>query len=114
MPWAILIDPTGRCNLRCKGCWAAEYDRSQDMDYETLDRVMTEAEDIGVNFFVISGGEPTVRMDDLISLANKHNESMFHVFSNGTLITKERACLLYTSRSFHRRWKTAFIKRGVK
>lgn len=91
VPWAILIDPTGRCNLRCKGCWAAEYDRSQDMDYETLDRVMTEAEDIGVNFFVISGGEPTVRMDDLISLANKHNESMFHVFSNGTLITKERA-----------------------
>ncbi len=54
------------------------------MDYETLDRVMTEAEDIGVNFFVISVGEPTVRMDDLISLANKHNESMFHVFSNGT------------------------------
>jgi MoaA/NifB/PqqE/SkfB family radical SAM enzyme len=91
VPWAILIDPTGRCNLRCKGCWAAEYDRSQDMDYETLDRVMTEAEDIGVNFFVISGGEPTVRMDDLISLARKHNESMFHVFSNGTLITRERA-----------------------
>ena len=58
---------------------------------ETLDRVMTEAEDIGVNFFVISGGEPTVRMDDLISLARKHNESMFHVFSNGTLITRERA-----------------------
>ncbi|MGI6660476.1 MAG: hypothetical protein ACOX34_02095 [Bacillota bacterium] len=46
IPWAILIDPTGRCNLRCKGCWAAEYDRSQDMDYETLDRVMTEAEEM--------------------------------------------------------------------
>ncbi len=91
VPWAILIDPTGRCNLRCKGCWAAEYDKSQDMDYETLDRVMTEAEAIGVNFFVVSGGEPTVRADDLISLAKKHNESMYHVFSNGTLITKERA-----------------------
>ena len=26
IPWAMLIDPTGRCNLRCKGCWAAEYD----------------------------------------------------------------------------------------
>ena len=61
------------------------------MDYETLDRVMTEAEDIGINFFVISGGEPTVRMDDLISLAKSHNESVFHIFTNGTLITKERA-----------------------
>ncbi len=91
IPWAILIDPTGRCNLRCKGCWAAEYDKSQDMDYETLNRVMTEAENAGVNFFVISGGEPTVRMDDLISLAKAHDESVFHVFTNGTLITKERA-----------------------
>jgi MoaA/NifB/PqqE/SkfB family radical SAM enzyme len=91
VPWAMLIDPTGRCNLRCKGCWAAEYDRTQDMDYATLDRVMTEAEDIGIHFFVISGGEPTVRMDDLMSLAAKHNESVFHVFTNGTLITKEAA-----------------------
>ena len=91
IPWAILIDPTGRCNLRCKGCWAAEYDRSQDMDYETLDRVMTEAEEMGINFFVVSGGEPTLRMDDLISLAKNHNESVFHIFTNGTLITKEAA-----------------------
>ncbi|MGI6621252.1 MAG: radical SAM protein [Bacillota bacterium] len=91
IPWAILIDPTGRCNLRCTGCWAAEYDRSLDMDYETLDRVMTEAEAMGISFFVISGGEPLIRMDDLISLAKSHNESVFHIFTNGTLITKEAA-----------------------
>ncbi|HHY69063.1 MAG TPA: radical SAM protein [Bacillota bacterium] len=91
VPWAVLIDPTGRCNLRCKGCWAAEYDRSQDMDYETLDRVITESEELGMNFIVVSGGEPLVRADDLISLAKKHNESVFHIFTNGTLITKERA-----------------------
>ena len=88
IPWAILIDPTGRCNLRCTGCWAAEYDRSLDMDYETLDRVMTEAEAMGISFFVISGGEPLIRMDDLISLAKSHNESVFHIFTNGTLITE--------------------------
>ncbi|HHX10914.1 MAG TPA: radical SAM protein [Firmicutes bacterium] len=91
IPWAILIDPTGRCNLRCTGCWAAEYDRSQDMDYETLDGVMTEAEDMGINFFVISGGEPTLRMNDLLALARSHYESVFHIFSNGTLITKDVA-----------------------
>jgi len=91
VPWAVLIDPTGRCNLRCKGCWAAEYDRSQDMDYATLDRVMTEAEDLGIRFFVVSGGEPLIRMDDLLSLARKHGESVFHVFTNGTLITREAA-----------------------
>ena len=25
VPWAILLDPTSACNLRCTGCWAAEY-----------------------------------------------------------------------------------------
>lgn len=25
IPWAILLDPTSACNLRCTGCWAAEY-----------------------------------------------------------------------------------------
>lgn len=91
LPWAMLIDPTGRCNLRCKGCWAAEYDRTQDMDYQTLDRVLTEAEDLGIRFFVVSGGEPTVRMKDLVSLAEKHRDSVFHVFTNGTLIDRDAA-----------------------
>ncbi len=91
VPWAILIDPTGQCNLRCKGCWAAEYDRARDIDHATLDRILTEAEDLGIRFFVISGGEPTLLMDELIALAKKHNESVFHIFTNGTLITKEVA-----------------------
>lgn len=90
VPWAMLIDPTGRCNLRCKGCWAAEYNR-EDMDLETLDRVISEAEDLGIHFIVVSGGEPTVRMKDLMALAEKHNESVFHVFTNATLIDKEAA-----------------------
>ena len=25
IPWIILMDPTSACNLKCKGCWAAEY-----------------------------------------------------------------------------------------
>ena len=24
VPWAILMDPTSACNLKCTGCWAAE------------------------------------------------------------------------------------------
>ncbi|NLS44292.1 MAG: radical SAM protein [Firmicutes bacterium] len=91
IPWAMLIDPTGRCNLRCKGCWAAEYDRTKDMDYETLDRVIGEAEELGIRFIVVSGGEPTVRMEDLLSLAEKYDELLFHIFTNGTLIDKETA-----------------------
>lgn len=25
VPWTILMDPTSACNLKCTGCWAAEY-----------------------------------------------------------------------------------------
>lgn len=91
IPWAILIDPTGKCNLRCKGCWAADYDRTADMDFATIDRVLTQAEELGIHFFVLSGGEPAVRMDDVLALARKHNESVFHMFTNGTLISEEVA-----------------------
>ncbi|HHY47468.1 MAG TPA: hypothetical protein GX506_09250 [Firmicutes bacterium] len=31
------------------------------MDYATLDRVIREAEDLGIRFIVVSGGEPMVR-----------------------------------------------------
>jgi hypothetical protein len=24
LPWVILMDPTSKCNLKCKGCWAAD------------------------------------------------------------------------------------------
>ncbi len=91
LPWAMLIDPTGKCNLRCKGCWAGQYDTWRDMDYETLNRVIGEAEDLGMHLIVVSGGEPTVRMDHLMSLARNYDQSVFHVFTNGTLIDKSVA-----------------------
>ena len=34
----------------------------------------------------MSGGEPTVRKDDVIKLAEKHVSQCFHLFTNGTLV----------------------------
>lgn len=95
VPWAILIDPTDRCNLRCTGCWAGEYTKKNDLEYELLDRIIREGEELNIFFYVFSGGEPLVRKDDLIKLANKHPDSIFHVFTNGTLIDEEfaQACV---------------------
>lgn len=86
IPWAILIDPTERCNLRCTGCWAGDYQQKDELDFETLDRVCTEAEELGIHFIIMSGGEPTVRKDDVIKLAEKHGSQCFHLFTNGTLV----------------------------
>lgn len=91
VPWAILMDPTDRCNLRCKGCWAGEYAKKNDLEFELMDRIVKEGEQLHIFFYVISGGEPLIRKDDLIRLAKCHPESIFHVFTNGTLIDEEFA-----------------------
>lgn len=91
VPWAILFDPTDRCNLRCTGCWAGEYTKKNDMELELLDRIVSEGEALHIHFYVVSGGEPLLRKDDLINLARRHPDSIFHVFTNGTLITEKFA-----------------------
>ena len=86
IPWAILMDPTSACNLHCTGCWAAEYKKSDSMDYALLDRIIREGKELGVYFYIYSGGEPTIRKDDLIKLAKVHNDCIFLAFTNGTLV----------------------------
>lgn len=95
IPWAILIDPTDRCNLRCTGCWAGEYEKKNDLEYELLNRIIREGEELNVFFYVLSGGEPLIRKDDIIKLAMQHPDSVFHIFTNGTLIDEKfaRACV---------------------
>ena len=86
VPWTILMDPTSACNLKCTGCWAAEYGHQMSMDLETLDRIITEAKALGIYMFIFSGGEPLVRKKDIIKLCEKHTDCYFLAFTNGTLI----------------------------
>ncbi|MGD1832531.1 MAG: radical SAM protein [Sphaerochaetaceae bacterium] len=91
IPWAILIDPTTACNLHCKGCWAEGYGRTDSLDNELIDRIITEGKELGIYMYLYSGGEPLVRRKDLIELARKHNDCYFLAFTNGTLIDEEFA-----------------------
>lgn len=91
IPWTILMDPTAKCNLKCTGCWAAEYDQRNDMPLETLDRIIQEGKELGIYVYLYSGGEPTVRKDDLIELARRHDDCFFLAFTNGTLIDEDFA-----------------------
>lgn len=91
IPFAILMDPTSACNLHCKGCWAAEYDKTDSMEYELLDRIIREGKELGVYFYIYSGGEPTMRKKDLIRLAEVHHDCIFLAFTNGTLVDRDFA-----------------------
>ena len=86
IPWAILMDPTSACNLHCKGCWAAEYGNRLNLTYEEMDKLVTEGEELGIHWYMCTGGEPMCRKNDLLKLAAKHQSSVFHLFTNGTLI----------------------------
>lgn len=89
IPWLILMDPTSACNLRCTGCWAAEYGHKLNLTYEEMDSIVTQGKELGVYFYMFTGGEPLVRKADLLKLAKKHNDCAFHSFTNGTLIDEE-------------------------
>jgi len=91
VPFAILMDPTSQCNIHCIGCWAAEYDKTDNMEYELLDRIIREGKKLGTFFYLYSGGEPTIRKKDLLKLAEVHDDCFFMSFTNGTLLDEKFA-----------------------
>ncbi|MGI5912777.1 MAG: radical SAM protein [Syntrophomonadaceae bacterium] len=100
IPWAILLDPTSACNLHCVGCWAAEYGNRLNMDYNTLDSIIKQGKELGVFFYIYSGGEPLVRKYDIIKLCETHNDCAFLAFTNGTLIDEKFADDMLRVRNF--------------
>jgi len=89
IPWVILMDPTSACNLHCTGCWAAEYGHTLSLSYEELDRIVTQGKELGVHFYMYTGGEPLVRRADIMKICKKHNDCMFLAYTNGTLVDEE-------------------------
>ncbi|MCU6748787.1 MULTISPECIES: radical SAM protein [Lachnospiraceae] len=86
IPWLILMDPTSACNLRCTGCWAAEYGHLLNLSFEEMDTIITQGKELGIYLYMLTGGEPLVRKRDLLRLCEKHNDCEFHAFTNGTLV----------------------------
>lgn len=91
IPWAILLDPTSACNLKCTGCWAAEYGNKLNLTFDEIDSIIMQGKELGVYFYIYTGGEPLVRKKDLIALCRKHHDCQFLTFTNGTLIDEEFA-----------------------
>jgi len=91
IPWAILLDPTSACNLRCTGCWAAEYGNKLNLTFDEIDDIIRQGKELGVYMYIYTGGEPLVRKADLIRLCEKHDDCVFLCFTNATLIDEKFA-----------------------
>ena len=100
IPMAMLIDPTSACNLKCTGCWAAEYGDKLNMSYETLNGIIKQGKKLCVHLYLFSGGEPLVRKADILRLCKAHPDCQFGAFTNGTLIDDEFAQELLRLKNF--------------
>ena len=89
IPWLLLFDPTMACNMHCVGCWSGTYGHKSYLTNEDMDRIVTEGKELGAHLYMLTGGEPTIRMKDIMNLAEKHDDCFFALYTNSTLITDE-------------------------
>lgn len=89
IPWLILFDPTDACNMHCVGCWSGTYGHKHNLSFEEMDKIVTQGKELGVYLYMMTGGEPMVRWNDIYKLAKKHNDCFFALYSNSTLINED-------------------------
>lgn len=89
-PFIMILSPTLRCNLRCKGCYTLGYGMKPELPLVVVDRLLTECEELGICFVTILGGEPLV-YPHLFTMIERHPSIFFQVYTNGSLMTREKA-----------------------
>ena len=90
IPFVMLLSPSMRCSLHCKGCYASSYSKKDDIPPEEVDRIIGEARDLGIYYIIILGGEPFFN-DYLLDIYEKYDDVMFTPFTSGLLINEKIA-----------------------
>ncbi len=91
VPLFLIASVASECNLNCAGCYARANGtigpkaKERELSDETWGRIFDEAEQLGVSFALLAGGEPTMRRP-VIQEAARHKSIVFPVFTNGLLI----------------------------
>lgn len=86
IPNIILFDPTSGCNLKCKGCWAADYGHKENLTLDEMRSIVSQGRALGTHFYMMTGGEPLIRKNDIITLCNENQDCAFLCYTNATLI----------------------------
>jgi len=100
VPPSLIMSITGRCNLACAGCYAKPWKgaKEQELPLERITAIMREAEELGVSFMLLAGGEPLLR-PEVLRAAAKVKRIVFPVFTNGMLMDDEMASLFKKNRN---------------
>jgi len=90
-PTLLAISPSMRCNLRCEGCYAGDYEKFGELTKEEfIDIVRQGKEDFGIHFYTILGGEPTF-WQPMWECVEAHPDCYFQIYTHAQLIDKELA-----------------------
>ena len=93
IPPFLIASITSQCNLHCAGCYSrcnhATVDAApvKQLTSEEWLRIFDEADELGVSFILLAGGEPMLRRD-IIEAAGKKPNILFPIFTNGTDIIR--------------------------
>ncbi len=91
IPPFLITSITSSCNLHCAGCYSRCNEATTDcepvdqLSKEDWKKIFDEAEELGVSFILLAGGEPLLRWD-VIEEAGRKPGILFPVFTNGTFI----------------------------
>jgi len=88
-PGTLMISPTMRCNLNCYGCYSGTHDKTNELTFDEVDRIVTQASDAGTNFIIVLGGEPFM-VPWLLDMIERHSSMAFQVYTNGLLVDDEK------------------------
>ena len=50
---------------------------------------MTQGKELGVHLYMLTGGEPMVKKNEIFELCRKHSDCVFAAYTNSTLITED-------------------------
>lgn len=93
----IQIEITGRCNMNCQHCRAANQAR-QDMPIEQIVKIIQFARQFSPNYkeIILSGGEPLMHnnFSEVLRQVRKNGGDFITLTTNGSLLTAEHLALI--------------------
>ena len=98
VPSFLIASITSQCNLHCAGCYSRCNHATVDskpvaqLTSEEWLNIFSEADELGVSFILLAGGEPMLRRD-IIEAAGERQSILFPIFTNGTFLDEQYLAL---------------------
>jgi MoaA/NifB/PqqE/SkfB family radical SAM enzyme len=88
IPHSFVLSLTSDCNLACDHCYARVYSETKVLPKRALEGILEQASSLGCFFFVLTGGEPML-YPELLDILGNHNDSLFILITNGTMVSDD-------------------------